>query len=152
MTSSADFEQPLAISVQLLRDGAKAPFRATEFATGWDLYACLGAEGVDLGQLPVVIPTGLAMAVPPGWDAQIRPRSGLARKGVLSTYGTLDADYRGELMVTMYTVAPGIQHTVNDGDRIAQLVISRHAELAFHQVDELPPTARGTGGHGSTGT
>ena len=152
MTSSADFEQPLAISVRLLRDGAKPPFRATEFATGWDLYACLDGDGVELGQVPVVIPTGLAMAVPPGWDAQIRPRSGLARKGILSTYGTLDADYRGELMVTMYTVAPEIQHAVNDGDRIAQLVVSRHAELTFQQVDELPPTARGTGGHGSTGT
>ena len=151
MTSSAEFDQPLAVSVQLLRDGAKAPFRATEFATGWDLYACLGADEVVVGQVPVVIPTGLAMAVPPGWDAQIRPRSGLARKGVLSTYGTLDADYRGELMVTMYTVSPDIQHTVRDGERIAQLVVSRHAELEFHQVDELPPTARGAGGHGSTG-
>jgi dUTP pyrophosphatase len=151
MTSSAEFDRPLPISVQLLREGAKPPFRATEFATGWDLYACLGPDEVTLGQVPVVIPTGIAIAVPPGWDAQVRPRSGLARRGILSTYGTVDADYRGELMVTMYTVAPGIQHTVRDGERVAQLVISRHAELDFQHVDELPPTARGAGGHGSTG-
>lgn len=151
MTSSADFDQPLAISVRILRDGAKAPFRATKFATGWDLYACLGENDVAIGQVPVVVPTGIAIAVPPGWDAQVRPRSGLARRGILSTYGTIDADYRGELMVTMYSVSPAIRHTVRDGDRIAQLVVSRHAELELQQVDELPPTARGAGGHGSTG-
>jgi dUTP pyrophosphatase len=152
MTSSADFARPLPISVQLLREGAKVPYRATEFATGWDLYACLGQDVIEIGQIPVVVPTGIAMAVPAGWDAQVRPRSGLARQGVLSTYGTIDADYRGELMVTMYAVSPDIRHTVRDGDRIAQLVISRHAEIDFQVAAELPPTARGAGGHGSTGS
>jgi dUTP pyrophosphatase len=70
---------------------------------------------------------------------------------VLSTFGTLDADYRGELMITLYTVAPDISYTVSSGDRIAQLVVARLAEVEFEETDELPETARGPGGHGSTG-
>ncbi|OAI38580.1 hypothetical protein AYO38_09370 [bacterium SCGC AG-212-C10] len=128
------------------------PFRATEWATGYDLYACIDDGGeVDVGQHPVVIGTGVAMAVPPGWDAQVRPRSGLARNGVLTTYGTLDADYRGELLVTMYTVAPDIRHTVRHGDRIAQIVIARLANTVLVEAAELDETGRGAGGHGSTG-
>lgn len=139
------------VRVCLLRPGARIPFRASAHASGFDLYACLGDETVEVGQLPVVVGTGVALEIPPGLDAQVRPRSGLARQGVLSTFGTIDADYRGELMVTLYTVAPGISHTVRDGDRIAQLVISRLADVAFEEVGELVATARGSGGHGSTG-
>lgn len=138
------------VRVRLLREGARLPYRASAHASGFDLYACLD-EDVPLGQIPTAISTGIAMEVPPGFDAQIRPRSGLARLGVLSTFGTLDADYRGELMVTMYTLAPGITHTVHNGDRIAQLVITRLADVRFEEVDELSDTERGEGGHGSTG-
>jgi deoxyuridine 5'-triphosphate nucleotidohydrolase len=104
---------PEHIRVQLLRPGAKLPFRATELASGFDIYACLEDGQVTVGQRPVVVPTGIAMEVPWGLDAQFRPRSGLARQGVLSTFGTLDADYRGEVMITLYTVSPDITHTVH---------------------------------------
>jgi dUTP pyrophosphatase len=143
--------EAINVRAKLLRPGARLPYRASALASGFDLYACLGGEKIVLGQVPAIVPTGLALEVPPGFDAQIRPRSGLARQGVLSTFGTLDSDYRGELMVTMYTVAPGISHTINDGDRIAQLVIVRLAEVAFEETAELSSTERGAGGHGSTG-
>ncbi|MBK6319910.1 MAG: dUTP diphosphatase [Dehalococcoidia bacterium] len=139
------------IRVQLLRPGARLPFRATEQASGYDIHACLEGGPVVIGQRPVVIPTGLAMEVPPGLDAQFRPRSGLARQGILSTFGTLDSDYRGEIMITLYSVAPDISHTVQHGDRIAQLVVTRLAEIAFEQALVLSETIRGAGGHGSTG-
>lgn len=139
------------VRTQLLKPGARLPARGSEFASGWDIHACLGSQKIQLSQVPRLIPTGLAMEVPPGLDAQLRPRSGLARQGVLCTFGTLDADYRGELMIAMYTTAPGITYTVSDGDRIAQLVITRLVEVDFELAAELTPTARGTGGHGSTG-
>lgn len=138
------------IRVRLLRPGARVPFRATEHASGFDLHACI-EHAVTVGPYPTVVPTGVAMEVPPGFDAQIRPRSGLARQGVLCTFGTLDADYRGELMVTMYTMAPGIKHVIHDGDRIAQVVITQLADVALETAEELSATARGEGGHGSTG-
>ena len=142
---------PETIRVQLLRPGAKLPFRATELSSGYDIHACLEDGPVVIGQRPVMIPTGLAMEVPPGLDAQFRPRSGLARQGILATFGTLDADYRGEVMITLYSVAPDITHTVQDGDRIAQLVVTRLAAVAFEAAAALSETARGAGGHGSTG-
>ena len=142
---------PETIRVQLLRPGAKLPFRATELSSGYDIHACLEDGPVVIGQRPVMIPTGLAMEVPAGLDAQFRPRSGLARQGILATFGTLDADYRGEIMITLYSVAPDITHTVQDGDRIAQLVVTRLAAVAFEAAAALSETARGAGGHGSTG-
>ena len=139
------------IRIQTVRAGARLPYRATPLASGWDIHACLPEGPVEVGQRPVIIPTGLAMEVPPGLDAQFRPRSGLARQGVLSTFGTLDADYRGEIMITLYTVAPYIVHTVHDGDRIAQLVVSRLVDVEFERALVLSETQRGAGGHGSTG-
>lgn len=139
------------LRVKLLRPGARLPVRATPGSSGYDLYACLDDGSAVVGQYPVIIPTGIAIEAPPGYDVQIRPRSGLAREGVLCTYGTIDADYRGELMVTMYTMALDIEHRINNGDRIAQIVVSRLAELAVEEADELGATERGAGGHGSTG-
>ncbi len=138
--------------VKLLRPGARLPYRATELASGFDIHASLqdGLE-VRLSQVPTLIPTGLAMEVPPGLDAQLRPRSGLARQGVLATYGTLDADYRGELFIALYTTSPLIEYTVRDGDRIAQLVITQLSQVEMMEAAELTETARGAGGHGSTG-
>ncbi len=141
----------ITVRVRLLRAGARMPERATELSSGFDIYACLDGGSIELGQYPALVPTGVALEVPPGWDCQLRPRSGLGRQGVLSTFGTLDADYRGELMINMYTLAPDISYTVRDGDRIAQMVISRLAEVVFELAAELSPTARGAGGHGSTG-
>jgi dUTP pyrophosphatase len=139
------------IRVQLLRPGARLPFRATALASGFDIYACLEDGPVTVTQRPVIIPTGLAMEVPPGLDAQFRPRSGLARQGILATFGTLDADYRGEIMITLYSVSPDITYDVQHGDRIAQLVITRLADIEFERVLVLSETTRGAGGHGSTG-
>lgn len=147
----AEPTMPSMVRVQLLRPGARVPRRGTEWASGFDLYACLDGASVELGQRPVLVPTGVAVEVPPGLDAQVRPRSGLARQGVLCTFGTIDADYRGELMVTLYTTAPDITHIVRDGDRIAQLVFSRLVVPALEPADALSPTVRGAGGHGSTG-
>ncbi|MCC6387139.1 MAG: dUTP diphosphatase [Dehalococcoidia bacterium] len=139
-----------SIRVRRLRPNAKLPFRATEHASGFDLYACLDAA-VEVGPGPTLVGTGIAMEVPAGLDAQIRPRSGLARQGVLCTLGTLDADYRGELIVTLYAYAPGVRHVIHDGDRIAQIVITRLEPVQFEEAAELSETARGEGGHGSTG-
>lgn len=139
------------IRVLLLREGARLPFRATELASGYDIHACLEDGLVTVGQRPVMVPTGLAMEVPPGLDAQFRPRSGLARQGILATFGTLDADYRGEIMITLYATSPDITHVVQHGDRIAQLVVTRLADVQFEPCAELSGTARGAGGHGSTG-
>ena len=143
--------EPATVGVKLLHPMAKLPVRGTEHASGLDLYACLPDGPVTVTQHPTIVTTGIATEVPVGLDAQIRPRSGLTTRGVLCTYGTLDADYRGELMVVMYTLAPDIEYTVNHGDRIAQLVIGRLVDVDIVQRDELSDTERGSGGHGSTG-
>jgi dUTP pyrophosphatase len=138
------------IRVKALREGARIPERATEGATGFDLYACVDGE-IEVGQEPVRVPTGIAIETPPGLDVQIRPRSGLSAQGVMATLGTIDADYRGELLVTMYALPYRGPHTIHNGDRIAQLVISHIADVALEPAAELSATARDTGGHGSTG-
>ncbi|GIW12975.1 MAG: deoxyuridine 5'-triphosphate nucleotidohydrolase [Tepidiforma sp.] len=138
------------VRVQLLRDGARLPARATELSSGFDLAACISAP-VKVTNSPVLIPTGIALQIPPGVDAQVRPRSGLARRGVLCTFGTIDADYRGELLVTLYTVTPGLTYIVEPGDRIAQLVFGLLAPVSVELAEVLSHTARGAAGHGSTG-
>ncbi|HET8944461.1 MAG TPA: dUTP diphosphatase [Dehalococcoidia bacterium] len=138
------------IAVKLLRPGARMPGRATDGATGFDLYACVEGE-LEVGQEPVRVPTGIAIETPDGLDVQIRPRSGLSAQGVMATLGTIDADYRGELLVTMYVLPYRGPHVVRNGDRIGQLVVSRLAEVTLLAAEELSATARDTGGHGSTG-
>jgi len=144
-------EEP-ALRVQLLRPGARLPRRATLGATGLDLFACIEApDGIKLGRDPVRVPTGIAIEAPPGHDAQVRPRSGLSAQGVGVTFGTIDSDYRGEVLVTMYLFGSREAYTVRHGDRIAQLVIGRVADLPVVETQVLSPTERGPGGHGSTG-
>lgn len=138
------------IAVKLLRPGARMPERATDGATGFDLYACVEGE-LEVGQEPVRVPTGIAIETPDGLDVQIRPRSGLSAQGVMATLGTIDADYRGELLVTMYVLPYRGPHVVRNGDRIGQLVVSRLADVTLLAAEELSATARDTGGHGSTG-
>jgi dUTP pyrophosphatase len=99
----------------------------------------------------VRVPTGVAIEAPEGYDVQIRPRSGLSAQGIMATLGTIDADYRGELLVTMYVLSYRHPHTVRDGDRIAQLVIGRLAQIDVVEAEALSETERGAGGHGSTG-
>jgi len=141
----------VVVRVKLLRAGARLPQKATEGSTGFDLYACLEGPPLDVGQQPVRIPTGIALEVPPGYDAQVRPRSGLSAQGVMVTFGTIDSDYRGEVLVTMYVLPYRGPHTVRHGDRIAQLVVSRAAEVALEEAGQLSATLRDSGGHGSTG-
>ena len=139
-----------SIKVKLLRPGARLPVFATPGASGLDLYACLDAA-IDLSPDVTLVPTGIAVEAPPGYDLQIRPRSGLARRGVDVILGTLDSDYRGEVFVSMRTFGSLATYRIEDGDRIAQLVISRFEALPLVQVEELSDSERGDGGHGSTG-
>ena len=140
------------LKVKRLRPGARLPERATEGSSGLDLFACIEEPGhVVLGRQPVRVGTGIAIELPRGFDAQVRPRSGLSAKGVGVTLGTIDSDYRGEVLVTMYLFGELEEYRVEHGDRIAQLVIGRIADLPLTEVSELNATARGSGGHGSTG-
>ena len=140
------------LKVKVLRPGARTPERASKGASGFDLFACIDDLGVMvLENRPKLIPTGIALEVPPGFDAQIRPRSGLFAKGIAVALGTIDSDYRGEVFVTMYLLPSTPNYEVRHGDRIAQLVISRIADLPLVKVEELSETERGSKGHGSTG-
>ncbi len=141
----------VAIRFVLLREGAQAPRRMTAAATGYDLYACLPGGYIDVGPDPVRVPTGIAIEAPAGWDVQCRPRSGLSAQGVIAVLGTGDPDYRGELFVTMYTVGRRPPHRIQHGDRIAQLVVARVADVDWQPVERLSETERGSGGYGSTG-
>jgi len=139
------------LRVQRLRPGARLPERATPGSTGYDLYACPDGEMV-IGQEPALVPTGIAVEAPPGYDVQVRPRSGLSAKGVQVTFGTIDSDYRGEVLVTMYVLPFREPHVVRPGDRIAQLVVGRTAEVSIVEAEALSASERGSGGHGSTGS
>ncbi len=139
------------LRVQRLRPGARLPERATPGSSGYDLYACLESEMV-IGQEPTLVPTGIAIEAPPGYDVQVRPRSGLSTKGVQVTFGTIDSDYRGEVLVTMYVLPYREPHVVRPGDRIAQMVVGRTAEVAIEEAEALSASNRGAGGHGSTGS
>ena len=143
----------MRLKVKKLRANAIIPRRETSGASGYDLFACIDEGSVTLKKDddPQRVMTGIAIEIPPGFDAQVRPRSGLSLKGVGVTLGTIDSDYRGELMVTMYLFGNQSSFTINHGDRIAQLVISRLADVSLEEVEELSPTQRGAGGHGSTG-
>lgn len=128
------------------------PKYQTALSAGMDLYANLDAP-VTLKPLErKLIATGLLMELPQGYEAQVRPRSGLAIKNgitVLNTPGTIDADYRGEIGVILVNLSSE-SFTVNDGDRIAQMVIAKHEIAIWDEVDELSETDRGEGGFGST--
>lgn len=129
------------------------PAYATEQSAGVDLKANI-TEPVVLGSLErKLIPTGLRIALPKGYEAQVRPRSGFALKHgitVLNTPGTIDADYRGEIGVILVNLSKDT-FTINPGERIAQMVIAKHETVEWEEVDSLDDTARGEGGFGSTG-
>ena len=130
-----------------------SPSYATEMSAGMDLKADI-SEPVVLGPLGrAIIPTGISIALPEGYEAQVRPRSGLAAKHgitVLNTPGTVDADYRGEIKVILVNISD-TPFTVNPGERIAQMVVARHEHIEWEEVEVLDGTARGEGGFGSTG-
>lgn len=126
---------------------------ATPLSAGMDLRANLEEPVVLHPMERRLIKTGLHIALPAGYEAQVRPRSGLALKHgitVLNTPGTIDADYRGEIGVVLVNLSSD-DFIVNDGERIAQMVIARHEQASFTVCDELDETERGEGGYGHTG-
>ena len=130
------------------------PAYQTVHAAGLDLRAFLPEKPITLGMLErALVPTGLFMELPEGYEAQIRPRSGLAFKhgiSLVNTPGTIDADYRGELKVLLINLSHD-PFTITDGERIAQMVIAKYEQAELIEVEELSETNRGTGGFGSTG-
>jgi len=144
-----------AIPVKVLPhgEGLELPAYATAHSAGVDLRAALEEPLTLKPMARVLVPTGLSLAIPEGFEAQIRPRSGLALKNgitCLNTPGTIDADYRGEVKVILINLGPET-FFVRRGDRIAQLLIAPVVQAGWREVDALDETARGEGGFGSTG-
>lgn len=135
------------------RSRHELPAYATPLSAGMDLRANISEPVVLLPMERRLIPTGLYIALPEGYEAQVRPRSGLALKHgitVLNAPGTIDADYRGEVGVLLINLS-NEPFTVKDGERVAQMVIERHEKAEFAVVDSLDATERGAGGYGHTG-
>lgn len=147
---------PLTVPVQILPHGKGLPLPgyATEDSAGVDLCAAIETPLTLTPGERSAVPTGIAMALPPGWEGQVRPRSGLALKfgiAVLNSPGTIDADYRGEIRVILANLGAA-PVTIARGERIAQLVVAPVSRVAWQIAAELPPTGRGAGGFGSTGS
>lgn len=149
-------EQGLTVQISRVRNGfddLPLPTYETDGSAGMDLRAAVDADVVLRPGERMLIPTGIAFALPYGFEGQVRPRSGLAvRHGIsmVNNPGTIDADYRGEVQVLL------INHgdegfTISRGDRIAQIVVARHERIGWTEVGQLPESQRGSGGFGSTG-
>jgi len=149
---------PEHLTVQITQlknsDGLPVPHYQTEHSAGVDLYAALDEDMVIGAGRWKLVPTGIAVAIPEGYEGQVRPRSGLALKhgiGMLNAPGTIDADYRGEIGVILFNFSD-TPFAVHRGDRIAQMVIAKLERARFEQVETLTKTGRGAGGFGHTGT
>lgn len=142
------------IKVRIINKGHhQLPEYATAQSAGMDLRANIEDKIVLKPMQRMLIPTGLYMALPAGYEAQVRPRSGLALKHgitVFNTPGTIDADYRGEVKVLLINFSDA-DFVINDGERIAQMIIAKHETADFIEVEELDQTERGVGGYGHTG-
>ncbi|MDD2422879.1 MAG: dUTP diphosphatase [Candidatus Cloacimonetes bacterium] len=143
----------MKISFQKLNPAAQPPQQMSAGASGYDLFACLSEEiRLDIGQR-IAIPTGLAISLPQGYEAQIRPRSGLALKlglGVLNSPGTIDSDYRGEIKVILINLGTE-PIAISDGMRIAQMVFAKVEHMDFVERENLDETKRSDGGFGHSG-
>ena len=136
------------------KSGIDLPQYATEFSAGMDVRAAIDAPVVLEPLQRAMIPTGLYLQIPEGYEVQVRPRSGLAaKKGitVLNAPGTIDADYRGQVCVILVNLSND-SFTVERGERVAQLVLAKHEIIEWEETDALEDSARGDGGFGSTGT
>ncbi len=143
----------MSVRIKKLNDRAKMPSRGSKYAAGADLYACLDSAVVIEPHKTVMIHTGLAIELPEGYAGLVYARSGMASKRGLAPankVGVIDPDYRGEMMVALHNHSDAEQ-TVEDGERIAQLVITPFVPAEFEEADELSDTVRGEGGFGSTG-
>lgn len=135
------------------KSGNNLPGYRTDLCSGMDLMADLKEDQVIMPLERKLIPTGLFIELLPGYEAQVRPRSGLALKHgitVLNSPGTIDADYRGEICVILINLSQEM-FVVRNGDRIAQMIVSKHESVEWSQVEILGETARGSGGFGHTG-
>jgi len=140
------------VLVQRLDPGVPLPAYAVAGDAGADIVTAVDVH-LEPGQR-AVLPTGIAIALPPGHAAFVHPRSGLAARaglGLVNAPGTIDSGYRGEVMVIVVNLDPELPIELRRGERIAQLVVQRVEQAEFVPVESLPPSARGTGGHGSTG-
>jgi dUTP pyrophosphatase len=147
-------KKELAMEVQVINRSKHAlPNYETELSAGMDLRANIEAN-IELKSLErVLVPTGLFIALPKGTEAQIRPRSGLAYKHgltVLNSPGTIDADYRGEIKVLLVNLSSE-PFVIKNGERVAQMVIAKHEQISWTEVEVLNETVRGAGGFGHTG-
>ena len=135
------------------KSGLSLPQYETAHAAGMDMRAFTPVEIIIKPMQRVLVPTGLHIELPIGYEAQIRPRSGLAYKhgiSIVNSPGTIDADYRGEIKVLLINLSD-TDFVINNGDRIAQMVIAKHETIIWDSVEELNETARGEGGYGHTG-
>ena len=152
---SGDETPAVEVLIRRLPEGGDLPVPkpATALSAGLDLRACVDRTVLLAPGDRTLVPTGIAMALPPGHEGQVRPRSGLAVKHgltVLNSPGTIDADYRGEVRVALINLGQEVVR-IERGDRIAQLVIQRVPTIRVSEVDSLTETARGAGGFGHTG-
>lgn len=142
------------VEIQIVNQSSQElPSYATDLSAGLDLRASISETIVLKPMERVLVKTGLSIALPEGYEAQVRPRSGLALKHgitVLNSPGTIDADYRGEVGVILINLSTEV-FKIENGDRIAQMVVAEYANVLWKQVPELVKTERGSGGFGSTG-
>ena len=141
------------ILVKKLDSRVKLPSYKTVGSSGMDLMALTDKPITILPKKSYLVPTGISVAIPKNYEIQIRPRSGLAAKNnvsVLNTPGTIDSDYRGEIKIILFNHGSD-EFLINDGDRIAQIVLMPVHKIDFEEVENLPDTVRGEGGFGSTG-
>lgn len=142
----------IEVKIQKIDKSAKLPHRMSTHAAGYDLYSC-HQQNILLKKGEVkLVPTGIAISLPAGYEAQIRPRSGLAIKhgiGVLNAPGTIDADYRGEIKIILFNYGKE-DFIIAPGTRVAQMIIAKHEIVDFAVTEKLDETTRGSGGFGHT--
>ena len=146
-------DEAVEVRIARIHPDAQLPVQGSDMAAGFDLHS---VERVEvLKGTTEMLPTGLVLAIPPGWEGQVRCRSGLGKRGLIlpNGVGTIDADYRGELMVLAHWIGEGDSFVVEKGERIGQLLFKRVPQIRFVEVDRkaLEGTDRGEGGFGSTG-
>lgn len=153
VTAPRTMSDVLKVRVARIHEAARLPEKGSDLAAGFDLH-CVERIEVAKGRTEM-LPTGLVLAIPPGWEGQVRCRSSLGRKGLIlpNGVGTIDADYRGELLVLAHWIGQADSFVVEAGERIGQLLIKRVPNIRFVEVarEELDTTERGEGGFGSTG-
>ncbi|XDD55624.1 dUTP diphosphatase [Leptospira sp. WS4.C2] len=145
--------KPPIVSLQIVNPGAVIPEYKTPGSAGMDLSACLTGNLILPKGEVVFVPTGLAMAIPDGYEGQIRPRSGFSTKNRIimpNSPGTIDSDYRGEILIPLLNLS-GADFVLEPGTRVAQIVFQAVGQLSLQVVSELSTTERGSGGFGSTG-